>query len=78
MKIIWPKVWAAWRMCTFHHIALKLVLHYVDMGGVGPFMLEDNVISEFTWEFVLDLSMQILKHVTVMVCTDCVIQIEVQ
>lgn len=41
-------------------------------------MLEDNVISEFTREFVLDLSMQILKHVTVMVCTDCVIQIEVQ
>ena len=71
-KITWQSVRTVCRMSE--HLPLhgiQLVMNTVGHIGMGTVMQHDGPFSEFTLTFVLDLSTQILKSLTVTVCADC-------
>jgi len=57
-----------------HHLlhGLQLFLHCAGHMGAGVVMQQYSAISEFSMMLVLDLHTQLLKHLTVIICTDVI------
>jgi len=56
--------------CLLH--GLQLFLHCVGHMGAGVVMQQYSAISEFSLMLVCDLRTQLLKHLTVIICTDVI------
>jgi hypothetical protein len=52
---------------------ILLVLNFVGHIQTGIVMQQNDAVSEFALLFVLELRAQLLKHLTVTVCIDCVV-----
>jgi len=56
--------------CLLHGI--QLVLHCVGHTGAGVVMQQYSAIGEFSLMSVCDLRTQLLKHFTIIICTDVI------